>query len=159
MECNAMTNVCWVSPCKFRARFGELLVESHVDVVHTSGMASEAAFLKATTISSTEGIDDAIAQLAFGFGEQTSVVYRQILRCAVARRWARAELGKIWQDNSPRRVVRLALPGALAPQIDEVRGDIALSTYTRLCASKFLMLHELGDRSIWALDIWKFPCA
>jgi hypothetical protein len=102
-------------------------------------------------------VNDKVTELASAVAESDATVWRQILRVAAARGWAEKDLGRPPLDGTPRKIVRLAIPVAMLPDIDRLRGEVPLSKYVRLCAYKFIMLHGLGDRSVWALDVWIRP--
>lgn len=105
-----------------------------------------------TSVSVPRDLADLLQEVADEIDEPLAVIYRQIVRVGIARRWDAEKMGL---DNSrgsgDRRILRVALSEDMKAKADALAGGHAFGRWFKECAEKVLELHRWGDRGVWNL--------
>jgi len=106
-----------------------------------------------TSVSASEDLASALSELATLTGEPDAVLYRQIVRVAIARGWSGDRLRAVRPlQGGDRRVLRVAMKPSMKEAADALCGpEMSFSRWFMCSASRFIELAEWGDSSIWSL--------
>lgn len=105
-----------------------------------------------TSVSIPRDLADQIQVLADEIDEPLAVIYRQIVRVGIARKW---DANKLGLDNSresgDRRILRVALSEDMKAKADALAGEHAFGRWFKEAAKQVLELHRWGDKGVWNL--------
>lgn len=106
-----------------------------------------------TSVSASEDLASALSELASLTGEPDAVLYRQIVRVAIARGWSGDRLRAVKPlQGGERRVLRVAMKPSMKEAADELCSpEMSFSRWFMCAASQFIQLDTWGDSSIWQI--------